>query len=148
MLQKLKALFADPEQAAEPSQHDVELAAASLMFELIKSDGQVDPVEMEKLAEILKSKFNLDSQSIEELVQQAQKSVDEAISLHGFTRKICETWNNEQRVMLLESLWMLALADQRIDAHERHLVRKVAGLLYLTDRQINLAKESAISRMA
>ena len=44
---------------------------------------------------------------------------------------------------LLEYLWVLALADERIDPHERHLVRKVAGLLYLNEKQIMQSRENA-----
>jgi uncharacterized tellurite resistance protein B-like protein len=29
-------------------------------------------------------------------------------------------------------LWRVALADDRLDKHEDHVVRKVAGLLYVT----------------
>ncbi len=143
MLQQLKALFEQDKPDQQPNEQDIQLAAASLMFELIRSDGSVDDVEIEQLGTILCSHFNLKEADVDALIDDAKNSAEEAISLHGFTRKICDSWNNEQRVQLIENLWVLALADQTIDAHERHLVRKVAGLLYLTDRQINVAQETA-----
>jgi len=48
---------------------------------------------------------------------------------------------------LLEYLWLLALADDQIDPHERHLVRKVAGLLYLNEAQILQSREQAKAQL-
>ena len=122
---------------------ELKLAAATLMFEVIRSDGRVDKVELIYMGEILRREFKLSEEEVEELFKQAKDTAHEATSLQGFTREICDNWGNNKRVKLLEYLWMLALADDRIDPHERHLVRKVAGLLYLTDRQITESRERA-----
>ncbi len=143
MLDRLKALFAADSPPQPPNEEDVKLAAATLMFELIRADGQVDDEEIEQMQRVLAQEFHLSKAYVDALIQQAQASAENAISLQGFTRQICDSWDNDQRVKLLEYLWILALADGHIDTHERHLVRKVAGLLYLTDRQINLAREAA-----
>ena len=143
MLKKLQSLFDSPKSDTSPSASDVKLAAATLMFEMIRSDGQIDEVELNQMRSLLESQMDIAEEDIEELVNQAQSNAEDAISLQGFTRQICERWDNDQRLQLIENLWLLALADQTIDANERHLVRKIAGLLYMTDRQINIAKESA-----
>ena len=143
MLKKLQSLFDSSKSDSSPSASDVKLAAATLMFEMIRSDGQIDEVELNQMRSLLESQMDIAEEDIEELVNQAQSNAEDAISLQGFTRQICERWDNDQRLQLIENLWLLALADQTIDANERHLVRKIAGLLYMTDRQINIAKESA-----
>lgn len=145
MLDKLKLLF--EQQKPAPQETDVKLAAATLMFELIRADGTIDELELEQLRLVLGTHFKLKPDDVEALILDAQTSAEEAVSLQSFTRQICDNWNNEQRVKLLEYLWILALADQHIDAHERHLVRKVAGLLYLTDRQINTARAAAMQQL-
>lgn len=143
MLKKFKQLFESAADTSAPKDDEVKLAAATLMFELIRADGDIDDVEIEQLRMVLGNHFQMGSADVETLIDDAQNSAQEAISLQGFTRQICDHWGNEERVKLLEYLWLLALADQHIDTHERHLVRKVAGLLYLTDRQINVARENA-----
>ncbi len=143
MLKKIKALFEQPEAAATVNDNQVQLAAATLMFEMIRSDGTVDEVEVQQLRHVLIEHFSIDLDDVDALINDAQVEAEEAISLQGFTRQICAHWNNQQRQELLEYLWVLALADEHIDAHERHLVRKIAGLLYMTDRQINIAKQAA-----
>lgn len=143
MLKKIKALFEGSDSVKQTSDADIQLAAATLMFEMIRSDGVVDDVELEQMRSVLGQHFALNHEDVEALLLDAKDSAEDAISLQGFTRKICENWNNPQRLKLLEYLWMLALSDQRIDAHERHFVRKIAGLIYLTDREINSAKNAA-----
>ena len=113
------------------------------MFELIRSDGTIDALEHSRMIDILRGEFNLNQQELDELFENAQQTAENAISLQGFTRQICDNWDNVQRIKLLEYLWQLAFADNTIDPHERHLVRKIAGLLYLNDKEIIRARERA-----
>lgn len=130
----------DAEQADD---QDLKLAAAVLMFEVARSDGKIDQVELDTMAKILREQFEFSEPDVNEMIQLAQQESEEAISLQGFTRQVCDNWCNNKRVKLLEHLWIIAFADEHIDAHERHLVRKIAGLLYLTDRQVARARENA-----
>lgn len=144
MLNALKTLFNQSDKEINsPSDKQLKLAAATLMFELIRSDGHVDDVEMTQMEDILRSEFKLNDNDVQALLLLAKESAEEAISLHQFTRDICEHWGAEQRQKLLEYLWILALADQHVDDNERHLVRKIAGLLYLNENQIQVARQNA-----
>ena len=148
MFKTIKELFSANISDNTVDEKQIQLAAATLMFELIRSDGDIDEQELESLDRILENEFGLDSSERETLTEQARQSAEDAISLQGFTRQICEHWGNEKRLKLLEYLWILSLADNHIDRHERHLVRKVAGLLYLNDNEIILAQEKAKQRIA
>ena len=143
MLKSFTALFKVNQEKQEPSEQQLKLAAATLMFEVIRSDGQVDRIELQHMERILRQEFRLNDDELEELFEQAEKAAHEAISLQGFTREICDNWGNEQRTELLKHLWILAFADKQIDDNERHLVRKVAGLLYLNEAEIRNAREAA-----
>ncbi|MFT5610283.1 MAG: putative tellurite resistance protein B-like protein [Polaribacter sp.] len=131
----------------EPTDDDLKLAAATLMFEMVRSDGKVDQLEIVAMAAILRKQFNLPAEDIHEMIRLARHTSDHSVSLQGFTSDICGNWGNAKRVKLLEYLWLIALADQRVDAHERHLLRKVAGLLYMTEVQIVQAKENATATL-
>lgn len=144
--QFIKTRFTDNDALTEPSHHDIALAAATLMFEVAKSDNDIHLFEHQQMAEQLCKQFSLSREEITELIALAEDTSDKSTSLHGFTRQLCEVWNNSQRCELVEDLWLIALADGKIDAHERHIIRKIAALLYLTDKQIAHAKETAKSR--
>ena len=143
MLKSLKTLFKPSKSRKQPSEQDLKLAAATLMFEVVRSDGRIDQVELTHMGEILRREFKLDQAELDELFELAKHTADQATSLQGFTRNICENWDNPKRMKLLEYLWILALADDRVDPHERHLVRKVASLLYLNEAEIQQSREMA-----
>lgn len=148
MLKSLKKLVnISNEQEKKSTDLELKLAAATLMYEVIRADGQVDEVELASMRDILRAEFKLDVAEYDELFKQAQQTAQDAISLHSFTREICESWGNAKRAELLEYLWMLALADERIDPHERHLVRKVASLLYLNESELMQSRERAKQRL-
>lgn len=137
--------FTDNNALTEPNSHDIALAAATLMFEVIKSDSDIHLFENQQMAEQLRKQFDLSCEEIAELVALAEDTSDKSVSLHSFTRQLCDSWDNSQRCELIKDLWIIALADGQIDAHERHVIRKIAALLYLTDKQIALAKIAAKS---
>jgi len=149
MLKSLQELFGKTDKLHSDHQKlDVKLAAATLMFELIRSDGRVDEIEKSQMKILLVKQFELTESDLNNLLSLAEKNAKEAISLYQFTREICDSWDNEKRVQLLENLWVLALSDDVIDPHERHLVRKVAGLLYLNESQIIKSRENAKRHLA
>lgn len=143
MLKSLRKLVKAPAKPKDKDELELKLAAATLMFEVIRSDGRVDKVELIYMGELLQREFKLSEDELAELFKQAKDTAHQATSLQGFTREICENWGNSKRAKLLEYLWILALSDDRIDPHERHLVRKVAGLLYLNEAQIVQSREMA-----
>lgn len=147
MLKTLQDLFQQTPKKQANEQLDIKLAAATLMFELIRSDGRIDDLELTHMEELLKNLFDLNHEDCESLFKLAETSSREATSLYAFTREICQQWGNEKRLELLENLWLLALSDEVIDPHERHLVRKVASLLYITEDQIIQSREKAKVRL-
>ena len=129
------------------STQQLQLAAAALMFEVIASDGKIERSELQSMRTILAEQFSLSKEQIDELYNDAERSAHDATDLHRFTRTICQHWDNQQRVNLVENMWLLSLADNTIDRHERHLVRKVAALLHLTEGQIIKSRENARTRI-
>ena len=115
------------------------------MFEVSKSDDDIDSSELNKIRTILVDKFSMNTTTVDELIDQAKVESENAISLYDFTRDICSNYEHPERITILKHLWQVAFADGKIDQHERHFIRKIAGLLYLTDQDITLARSQAQS---
>ena len=109
-----------------------ELAYASLLIEVIKSDDHVDRREHDELLNILGTKLSIDEKALGELSELAQKKSDESTSLYEFTREINDKYQYEEKVQLIEDLWRIAYSDERIDKYEDYVIRKVADLVYVT----------------
>ncbi len=149
MLNALKTFFSSIDIDADLEQTDpLKLSAAVLMVEVLAADDVVDQREVDHVTQLLQSQFAIDANDVDRLFERARKESDEAVSLQGFTRQICEHYDNEQRVELWTMLWEVAMVDEHVDGNERHLIRKIAGLLYLIDRQIIQAREAAKSSLS
>jgi uncharacterized tellurite resistance protein B-like protein len=113
-------------------EHGVELATALLLVEVARADYEEDWSEDEKVAELLRRHFELSDSELELLVEQAKAEADHAASLQSFTRELHEKLSLREKHRIIEMLWRVAFADRQLDKHEDHLVRKIAGLLYIS----------------
>lgn len=138
------------EDAGAASEHDLRLAMAVLLVEMSRADFVDDPDEAEALKKILGRHFQLERDEAEELMGRAGARADEMVSLQHYTRAIHENLSDPQKHRLIEMLLEVALADRHFDKHERHLLDKIAGLLYLRradyvrirDRMIRAARDT------
>ncbi len=131
MLQKLKALFADIDRVAPPSQRELQLASAALLIEISKADHQRDAREQAAIVAAIRSTYNLDNATVDELLNDAEAASDNAPSLYDFTSVINECCSEEEKYTLVRECWRVAFADGNLDKYEDHVIRKIADLIYL-----------------
>ena len=80
MLKALNTLFKKDNEKREPTEQELKLAAATLMFEVIRSDGRIDQVELNHMDNILRQEFKLDEAELKELFKQAKENAHETSS--------------------------------------------------------------------
>jgi uncharacterized tellurite resistance protein B-like protein len=65
-----------------------------------------------------------------------------------FTHMITTRLSTEQRVGIIEMLWEVAYADGVLDPQEDMLLRQIAGLIHVPDRDRGLARQRALEKAA
>lgn len=138
MLDRLLGLLGgtSPGRAA-PSE---ELAVALLLLELARSDFDFALVEGDKIRELLRQRYGLDEVQCEALLAQARSAGEQAVSLYDYVKTLNDRLDPAGKRALMEMLWQVAYADGRLDKYEEHLLRKLAGLLYVSDQDFIRAK--------
>lgn len=133
MLASLMALITAPKKETKPETKEKELqkACTALLFEVIRADFEHTSDEINKLKDILVSRFNLSAEEIKELVDDALDSGEDNIALHPFTSLVNEHYDYDERVQLISLMWSVAYADGQLDKYEDGIIRKVADLLYI-----------------
>ncbi|MDH3693423.1 MAG: TerB family tellurite resistance protein [Gammaproteobacteria bacterium] len=136
MLPQLRAFFnqhinREHEAGASDPEHDIRLATAALLLEVGKADFSMSEQESRHIADLVETLFELEAHETETLLQLAEEEIQDATSLHAFTSLINEHWTATDKIKIMEHLWAVAYADGELDKHERHLLRKLAGLLYI-----------------
>ena len=137
MLDSIKRFFEErvAAEAAQPSpearEHGLRLAAAALLFEIVRADAEVKEEERTVVRAAIQGTFGLDQEEAEELMRLAEEESRDVTSLYEFTHLIDKAFSPEQKKRVVELLWLVAFADGEKHAHEEHLVRKIAGLLHV-----------------
>ena len=124
------------EEGTDDRDHALRLATATLLVEVVRADYEEDLAEGQAVFGLLKEFFDLSEDETSLLVQEAEQEADHSVSLQTFTRALHEQLSVDEKHSVIEMLWRVALADSELDKHEDHLVRKVAGLLYVSHRDL------------
>lgn len=146
MLKTVQSFFSNriqPNDSSSDPEHAERLAAAALLFEVSRSDHDIDEQEKSLIEEIVRSSFDLSNEEVETLMDLAEQEVHDASSLYGFTSLINENWSIDQKVHLAELMWNVAFTDGRLDDHEVHLMRKIQKLLHIPHQRFIGAKLQA-----
>lgn len=137
----------DKSIAGVDKQQLIKIAAAVLFVEVMHADHKEDKREWQVVKQALQESFSLSSHEAEELLQLAEERVKDVTSLHEFTSLLHGHLTNEEKVMLLEQIWRIALADNDVDKYEEHLVRRIGELLYIRHSDYIRAKLNAEAEM-
>lgn len=146
MLGLLKTLLAGG-SAAGSGDGTLRLAVATLMVEAATLDGSFDASERRRLLDLLVRRFALDPLQAERLLAEAQAAQAQAVGLEGMTRTIKNALDHDQRVEVLEMLWEVVYADGRLHDYEANLLRRLAGLVYVSDQDSGAARKRVVARM-
>jgi uncharacterized tellurite resistance protein B-like protein len=140
VLRKLTALFdnafARDNDDPQAREHGLRVATALLLIEVARADYADDLAEDATMLASLKQFFALDDAAAALLLEEARSTADRAVELQQFTRRLHEQLSISEKQRVVEMLWQVALADQRLDKHEDHLVRRLAELLYVSHSDV------------
>ena len=148
MLRTLKDLFDSFTGSAEsqsPQQlaHVLQLATAVLLVDVMRADINMGATERSQVLTSLREKFVLTDDELARLLQLAEDTAKNSHDYHRFTSSMNEYFTQTQKIQVVEYMWQVAFADEHLDAHENHLISKIAGLLHVTHGEYIAAKMRA-----
>ena len=127
-------------------EHQLQLACAALMIEVLYADYSVDDNELDTLLKTLQDNFDLNKEEAENLVQLAIEERTQATDYYQFTSLINEFYSQQQKRELVTRLWQMAYADHTVHKFEEHLVRRLADLLHVPHSAFMQSKHRAASQ--
>lgn len=123
-------------------ENDYRLAAAALLVHVMSIDGAVTDDERIVLKDILATRFGLDAQEGEALVELAIAKDAEAVDLYAFTSVLNRALDDEGRLRIVEMMFEVAYADGGLSEFEDNLVWRAAELLNVGSRdRIRIRRE-------
>ena len=77
------------------------------------------------------------------MFDEAMDAADARVEMHSLLRELRDLTDYDERLAMLELIWMVVLADNHLDHMEASLMRRLAGLLYIEDVDSGKAAKSA-----
>lgn len=148
MIERLIRALTGPASArAGEGPERMRLAVAALMVTAAHADDTFEAAERDAIRTLLATRFGLDGADVEGLLRTAEHHADAASGLFRFVKDFVAHSPPEDRVWLIEMLWEVAFADGVLTPDEDALIRKVAGLVYVSDVERGEARRRVERRL-
>jgi uncharacterized tellurite resistance protein B-like protein len=119
------------------------MACAILLAEIARSDFEVDAREKAVIENVLVETFSLELEHAKRMTETALEHVEFITSLHDYTSAINKAMNESEKHKLITALWRVALADEKIDKHESHWIKRIGDLLHLPRTFVMACRQDA-----
>jgi uncharacterized tellurite resistance protein B-like protein len=146
MLEKLLSIFRGASQKPVAPAPSMELAVAALLVEAARADQSYEDREKHLIDSFLWAHFGLDALAAAALRAQAEDAQAAATDVHRFTR-VVKAMAHDDKLRLVEGLWRIVLADGERDSHEDALIRRLCGLIYVSDVNSGDARRRAANAL-
>ena len=116
------------------------LSCAILLIEVSYADFNISDVEINSIINLFEEKLNLSKKDAAWLSGEAKNLHVDTNCLRKYIKIINENYSNLQKKDLIKMAWQIARADNVIDKHEEHRIRKLSELLHLNHSDFIKAK--------
>ena len=124
-------------QKKEDSNNNILIIA--LLIHAAKIDENYTDMEKKIIKKALIDLINLKPDQAEDLVKEAEKKEEESNQIVEFTREI-KKYSMESRLKIIEVIWKIVYSDGTSDSYESNLIRRICGLLYISDKDNGIIK--------
>lgn len=148
MFAKLKKVLQSSfhQQTPEQKQHNLHLAAVSMLLEVVDADEELSIEEARMLPQVIQSSLGLSQHECDGLINEAKANKASATSLFEFTSIVNQQCSLEQRQHLVLAMWKLAYADGHLCQFEDQIIRRSADLLHLRHSELIQLRNKAIEQ--
>ena len=116
-----------------------DILVASLLIHAAKIDEKYTANEKEIIKKALIDLKLIDTSKCDELLNQAEEKEKNSNQILEFTREIKKT-PMEFRFKIIEILWKIIYSDLVADSYESNLIRRICGLLYISNKDSGTLK--------
>ena len=118
---------------------DNNILIAALLIHAAKIDENYTEIEKKIIIKAIIQLYNTSFSESEKLLKLAEKKEEESNQMLEFTREI-KKHPMEFRLKIIEIIWKIVYSDGVSDNYESNLIRRICGLLYVTDKDNGIIK--------
>ena len=111
----------------------------ALLIHAAKIDENYTEIEKKIIIKAIIQLYNTSFNESEKLLKLAEKKEEESNQIVEFTREI-KKYPIEFRLKIIEIIWKIVYSDDTSDNYESNLIRRICGLLYISDKDNGIIK--------
>ena len=147
MIKLLKNILNNQDSKEDKDYNENLELLSGLMIEAAFTDGQIDDNEINKIKSSLIDVFEENPNDVDLVLNEGIRNKNNSKSLHYYTSYINKNFSEERKLLLIEVLWEIILSDGKIHDYESNLIRRLAGLLYISDVNSGNARKKALNKI-
>ena len=111
----------------------------ALLIHAAKIDENYTEVEKKIIKKTIMELNKISSNQADELLKLAEKKEEESNQIVEFTKEI-KKYSMEFKLKIIEIIWKIVYSDGTSDNYESNLIRRICGLLYISDKDNGIIK--------
>ena len=123
----------------ESEEIDIFSKTASLLIHAAKIDENYSEPEKKIIIKAIMELNKVGLDEAEKLLKVAEKKEEESNQIVEFTKEV-KKYSMEFRLKVIEIIWKIVYSDGTTDNYETNLVRRICGLLYISDKDSGIIK--------
>ena len=111
----------------------------ALLIHAAKIDENYTEDEKKIIKKTIMELNKISSNQADEVLKLAEKKEEESNQIVEFTKEI-KKYSMEFKLKIIEIIWKIVYSDGTSDNYESNLIRRICGLLYISDKDNGIIK--------
>ena len=116
-----------------------DILIVSLLIHAARIDQNYSALEKDIIKKAIIDLNKINSDEAEKIIQLAEKKEEQSNQIIEFTKEI-KKYSMEYRLKIIEVIWKIVYSDGISDNYETNLIRRICGLLYISDKDNGIIK--------
>ena len=123
----------------------IEEAVVVLLLRAANIDGKKDEQEIEEIKRLIIQQFNYDEEKADILITSASEKEESSADLFEWSKIINDHYDLDSKKIVFSMMCEIICADGLIDPFESNLIRRLSGLLYISDKDSGAIKKKVMN---
>ena len=124
----------------------IEEAVVVLLLRAANIDGKKDKQEIEAIKRLIIKQFNYNEEEADILIDSASEKEESSADLFEWSKIINDHYNLNSKKIVFSMMCEIICADGLIDPFESNLIRRLSGLLYISDKDAGAIKKKVMNK--
>ena len=133
------------ENQDEPNSSVIEEAVVVLLLRAANIDGNKDEQEIESIKKLIIKQFNYDEERADILIASANEKEENSADLFEWSKIINDHYDLNSKKIVFSMMCEIICADGLVDPFESNLIRRLSGLLYISDKDAGAIKKEVMN---